>query len=87
MGFYPCDATDITVAMHACEIPETEFFTMNLDHLQSGLGGSDSWGALALEKYRIKSGKDYRWSFRLSTGETPAPPAPPIKPRQMPTQD
>ncbi|MES2474184.1 MAG: glycoside hydrolase family 2 TIM barrel-domain containing protein [Verrucomicrobiota bacterium] len=87
MGFYPCAATDITLAMHPAEIPPADFFTMNLDHLQSGLGGTDSWGALALEKYRIPSGKDYRWSFRLSLMETPAAPAPPVKLRQIPTQD
>jgi beta-galactosidase len=87
MGFYPCKATDITLAMHACEIPQTDFFTMNLDHLQSGLGGTNSWGALALDKYRIQSGKDYRWSFRLSTGETPAPPAQPARLREIPKPD
>ena len=87
MGFYPCDAKDITLAMHACEIPQTDFFTMNLDHLQSGLGGTDSWGSIALDKYRIKSGKDYRWSFRLSTGETPVRQAPPAKLREIPKQD
>ena len=74
MSCYPCAAADITLAMHNAEIPPRDFYTVNLDHLQSGLGGTNSWGALALPKYQITPGKIYRWSFLLSLGETPALP-------------
>ncbi|MES2660117.1 MAG: glycoside hydrolase family 2 TIM barrel-domain containing protein [Verrucomicrobiota bacterium] len=78
MGCYPCAATDITLAMHSSEIPPRDFYTVNLDHLQSGLGGTDSWGALALPKYQIPSDKSYQWSFLLSLGETPVIQARPV---------
>lgn len=73
MACYPVAATDIALAMHPTEFSKRDFYTVNIDHLQSGLGGTDSWGALALQQYRIQSGKTYQWSFMLSLGETPAP--------------
>ncbi len=72
MACYPCSAADIQLAMHFCEIPQRDFFTLNLDHRQSGLGGTDSWGALALPKYLIQPDKTYHWSFMLSCSETAA---------------
>jgi beta-galactosidase len=60
--------------MHPTELPERDFHTLNLDHRQSGLGGTNSWGALALPQYRIPADKTYRWSFLLTLSETPAPP-------------
>jgi beta-galactosidase len=48
MSAYPCAAADIQLAMHTCEIPPRKFHTLNIDHRQSGLGGTDSWGAIAL---------------------------------------
>jgi beta-galactosidase len=61
--------------MHATEIPRRDFQTVNLDYRNSGLGGTDSWGALALPKYRIPPNKVYQWSFRLTASEA-APMAP-----------
>ena len=75
MSCYPCAATDIALAMHATEIPRRDFQTVNLDYRNSGLGGTDSWGALALPKYRIPPNKVYQWSFRLTASEA-APMAP-----------
>ncbi len=71
MSCYPCTPADITLAMHAPEIPPRDFYTINLDHRQSGLGGTNSWGALALPKYQIRPDRTYQWSFLLSPGETP----------------
>ena len=59
------------LAMHPTELPPRDFYTLNLDHRQSGLGGTNSWGALALPKYRIQADKAYRWSFMLTLSETP----------------
>lgn len=70
-SLYPYAASDITLAMHPSELAMSDFYTLNLDHRQSGVGGSDSWGALALHQYRIFPGKSYRWAFRLSLSETP----------------
>ena len=42
------------------------FWTLNIDHRQMGVGGTDSWSqkALPLEHYRIPAG-DYQWTFIL----------------------
>jgi beta-galactosidase len=87
MGCYPCSAADIQLAMHPSEIPQRDFHTVNLDHRQSGLGGTDSWGATALPQYLIQADKSYQWSYLLSFSETPAPPVralPPGLPRGIP---
>jgi len=74
MSLYPCAAADITLAMHRSEIPKREFYTLNLEHRQSGLGGINSWGATALPQYQLPAGRAYQWSFMLSFSETPVPP-------------
>ncbi len=85
MALYPCSAEDITLAMHPSELPERDFLTLNIDHRQSGVGGSDSWGALALPQYRIPADRFYQWSFLLSFPETaPQPQRPVPLPRQLP---
>ena len=81
MACYPCAAKDIEYAMHSSELPPRDFYTLNLDHRQSGLGGTNSWGATALPQYLLQSDKTYRWSFMLSLAETPAPPAVGPRPR------
>ena len=88
-GCYPCAAEDITLAMHPQDIPGRDFFTLNLDHRQSGVGGTNSWGALALPQYRIGADKPYRWSMMLTLQETPAsvqPVRPPVLPRTLPAK-
>lgn len=71
---YPCGADDITLAMHSVELPKRDFYTLNVDHRQSGVGGTDSWGALALPRYRISSKETYQWSFMLSYPQSPSVP-------------
>lgn len=51
-----------------------DLVSINIDHRQMGLGGTDSWGALPLEKYRLPA-KEYGWRFRmvpLAPGDDPA---------------
>lgn len=51
-----------------------DLVSLNLDHLQMGVGGDDSWGAMPLPKYRIPA-RNYEWRFRmmpLAPGEDPA---------------
>ena len=74
LAVYPCAAADIQLAMHQSEIPPRDFHTLNLDHLQSGLGGTNSWGAVALQQYRIFPDKTYQWSFMLTLSDSPAAP-------------
>ena len=81
MACYPCAASDIQLAMHPAEIPQRDFFTVSIDHRQAGLGGTDSWGALALPQYRIAPDRAYEWSFLLGFEETPIAPTAPPRPR------
>ena len=76
ISLYPCTASDITLAMHPVEIPARSFYTLNLDHRQSGLGGYDSWGALALPQYRLHADRPYHWSFLLTFNTTASLPQP-----------
>jgi beta-galactosidase len=81
---YPCAAKDITLAMHPTELPKREFFTLNIDHRQSGVGGTNSWGALPLNQYCIHPDKTYRWSFMLTTTETATARTAPALPGKLP---
>jgi beta-galactosidase len=73
--------------MHPVELPARDYHTLNIDHRQSGVGGTNSWGALALPQYRIPSGQTYRWSFLISFPElVAAQPPRRIAPRQLPQQ-
>jgi len=49
---------------HINDLKKNPFIDLNLDLIQMGLGGNDSWGAWPLEKYLVKAG-DYEWSFRV----------------------
>jgi beta-galactosidase len=66
---YPCLLSDISLASHGNAILPRDVSTLCIDHRQSGLGGTDSWGALPLPQYRIMPGTTYDWSMRLSLKE------------------
>lgn len=70
-GSYPCLASDLEIARHPIDLPARDVVTINIDHRQMGVGGTDSWGALPLEQYQLPAGRDYRFSFLL----TPRAPA------------
>lgn len=50
---------------HGGLVPFRDFVGVNIDHLQMGVGGDNSWGALPLAKYRIPA-KEYAWRFRMA---------------------
>ena len=51
---------------HLHEMEEADFVTLNIDLIQMGVGGNDSWSDVAapLEKFRIKPG-NYTYRFYL----------------------
>ena len=55
---------DIWNAAHTYELARRPETYVNLDDRQMGVGGDDSWGALAHEPYRLPA-KAYRYRFRL----------------------
>jgi beta-galactosidase len=68
---YPCSAQDVTLASHPSSLAQRDFFTLNIDHKHSGLGGTDSWGATALPHYQLHSNREYEWSMLISFDQVP----------------
>ena len=64
-GAYPCLMSDLEGTAHPCDIPKRDVITVNIDHIQTGLGGVNSWGAQALAKHQFKPKGNYRYSFRI----------------------
>lgn len=63
---------------HHTDIVKRDLVSVNIDYKQSGVGGDNSWGAQAWEKYQLKA-KDYSYSFVLS----PIDSAPSYKTKQI----
>lgn len=66
MSAWPYSEAAINKAKHTNELKESGFVTLNIDLIQMGVGGNNSWTDLAapVEKYQIKA-KDYQYSFFL----------------------
>ncbi|WP_286271464.1 glycoside hydrolase family 2 TIM barrel-domain containing protein [Thalassotalea hakodatensis] len=70
IDFAPGDATASASGLvpvttkHAIDVPRRELTTVNIDHLQMGVGGDTSWGRLVHEQYTIKA-QDLRYRFIL----------------------
>jgi len=63
---WPYSMEDLAVAKHINELPDRDFITLNIDHLQMGVGGDDSWSERAQPhpEFRIPAGH-YHYGFRL----------------------
>lgn len=63
---WPYNSQDLEDAKHMNELPERDFITLNIDHLQMGVGGDDSWSNRARPhpEFRIPA-QTYRYRFRL----------------------
>jgi beta-galactosidase len=83
---YPVSQDDLELSRHPAYIRPSEAVFVNLDHSQMGLGGTNSWGELPLEKYRILPRGTYRWSFLLTPEIVPTPGAAGPVPRRLPPQ-
>lgn len=64
-SIWPYSAEDLQQFAHFEEIPARQFYTLNLDGYQMGVGGDDSWGAWPWEKYWLKSDRTYRYQFKI----------------------
>ncbi|MBQ0733580.1 glycoside hydrolase family 2 TIM barrel-domain containing protein [Aquimarina celericrescens] len=62
----PYTLEDIDNALHTYDLKKTDFITLNIDYLQMGVGGDDSWSKNALphEEFRVPA-KDYEYSYIL----------------------
>lgn len=66
MSAWPYSQKNIEKAQHTNELIEVSNITLNIDLIQMGIGGNDSWSAAAqpLEKYQIPA-KSYHYSFYI----------------------
>ena len=51
-------------SMHTTDLKESDIIHLDIDHLQMGVGGEDSWGAQPLAKYQIEP-KNYSYQFMI----------------------
>jgi beta-galactosidase len=63
---WPYAMEDLAKATHDFALPRRDFITVNLDHLQMGVGGDNSWGLPVNDPYRIWPAQVYEWSFTVS---------------------
>lgn len=63
---WPYDAQQVDEALHPYDLQRNGYYTLNLDLIQMGVGGTDSWSQRArpLKKYRVPAG-EYRFEFTL----------------------
>ena len=64
MSVWPYTQKNLNEAKHTFDLVDTGYLTVNIDLIQMGVGGNDSWSPVSapLEKYQIPS-KDYEYSF------------------------
>ncbi|MEP2775862.1 MAG: glycoside hydrolase family 2 TIM barrel-domain containing protein [Luteolibacter sp.] len=62
----PVDLLDLQLGRNSTDAPFVDETTLRIDAQNAGLGGTNSWGKEALEKYRIKPTGTHTWSFLLS---------------------
>lgn len=66
MSAWPYTEENIATAKHTNKLKDAGYITLNIDLIQMGVGGNDSWSDVAapLEKYQIPA-KAYKYSFYL----------------------
>lgn len=67
MSAWPYTQENLSASGHTYDLKDPGFVTVNIDLIQMGVGGNDSWTIVAqpLEQYQIKSG-NYEYSFYLT---------------------
>jgi beta-galactosidase len=66
MSAWPYTEENLENAKHTNVLKDAGYLTLNIDLVQMGVGGNDSWSDVAapLEKYQVKSGT-YRYGFMI----------------------
>ncbi|MCX6237985.1 MAG: DUF4981 domain-containing protein [Bacteroidia bacterium] len=66
MSAWPYNQAAYKTARHFNELKESGYVTLNIDLIQMGVGGNDSWSEVAqpVEQYRVKA-KNYSYSFYI----------------------
>lgn len=66
MSAWPYTEKNINDAKHTYDLKDAGFLTLNIDLVQMGVGGNDSWSEVAapVKQYRVPA-KEYQYSFFL----------------------
>ncbi|MDU0355578.1 hypothetical protein RS130_18240 [Paraglaciecola aquimarina] len=66
VSVWPWTAENIASSKVTTDLTAADYLTVNIDFLQAGVGGTDSWSALAapIKRYRLLD-KHYQYSFTL----------------------
>jgi beta-galactosidase len=66
MSAWPYTQENIENAKHTNKLKKSGYITLNIDLVQMGVGGNDSWSDVAapLEKYQVPA-KPYHYSFYM----------------------
>ena len=67
MSVWPWSTKNLSESTHTYDLVDQGKFTVNIDLIQAGVGGNDSWSwrAAPIKQYQIPAGK-YQYSFSLS---------------------
>lgn len=65
-SIWPFGEENLTASNFTWELEDAEYYTVNIDLIQAGIGGNDSWSMKArpIDPYRLTQ-KEYEYSFRL----------------------
>ncbi|MDX8336074.1 glycoside hydrolase family 2 TIM barrel-domain containing protein [Candidatus Cetobacterium colombiensis] len=61
----PYTVSEIESAYHHYELPKSHCTALNINKVQMGVGGDDSWGALIHDEYLVPSNKKYEFNYIL----------------------
>jgi beta-galactosidase len=66
MSAWPYTEENLEAAKHTNKLKEAGYLTLNIDLMQMGVGGNDTWSDVAapVEKYQVPA-KPYSYSFYL----------------------
>lgn len=63
----PYTIGEIESAQHHYELPKSHCTALNINKIQMGVGGDDSWGAPTHGEYLIPSNKEYSFSYTIES--------------------
>lgn len=63
----PYTVNEIESAYHHYELPKSHCTALNINKIQMGVGGDDSWGAPTHDEYLIPSDKKYLFSYIIES--------------------
>ena len=61
----PYTVSEIESAYHHYELPKSHCTALNINKVQMGVGGDDSWGAPTHDEYLVPSNKKYEFNYIL----------------------